>query len=75
MDKKITFTLEQRLEVVKRIQMIVKEAGLEKELKLVDWDVERDFPVVEPISVIEALPKHLKTQYLKLINRIIEVSL
>lgn len=73
-DKKINFTLEQRLEVVKRIEHIIKEAGLEHKLKMIDWDTEKDFPVVQPLSIIEELPKPLKTKYLILINRIIEVS-
>ena len=72
---KINFTLEQRLDVVKRIENIIREAGFIDRLKVIDWNTEIDFPVVEPISVIEDLPKHLKTKYLILINRIIEVSL
>jgi len=72
---KINFTLEQRLDVVKRIENIIREAGFIDRLKVIDWNTEIDFPVVEPISVIEDLPKNLKTKYLILINRIIEVSL
>ncbi len=72
---KIQFTLEQRLDVVRRIEQIIREAGLSAQLKLVDWNAEMDFPVVEPLSVIEQLPPALKFKYLTLINRIIEVSL
>ncbi len=72
---KISFTLEQRLDVVKRIEGIVREAGLSAQLKFVDWDADMDFPVVQPIQVIEQLPPALKFKYLTLINRIIEVSL
>jgi hypothetical protein len=72
---KINFTLEQRLDVVKRIEDIVREAGLSGQLRLVDWDAGMDFPVVHPITVIEQLPPVLRLRYLTLINRIIEVSL
>ncbi len=72
---KIQFTLEQRLDVVRRIEQIIREAGLSAQLKLVDWNAEMDFPVVEPLSAIEQLPPALKFKYLTLINRIIEVSL
>lgn len=72
---KINFTLEQRLDVVKRIENIIKEAGFQERLKMIDWNPDMDFPVVEPLSVIEDLPKPLKSKYLVLINRIIEVSL
>lgn len=72
---KINFTLEQRLDVVKRIENIIHEAGLSAQLRLVDWDADMDFPVVHPIQVIEQLPPALKLKYLALINRIIEVSL
>ncbi len=72
---KIHFTLEQRLDVVKRIEDIIKAAGLGHKLIMVDWDTDMDFPVVNPISIVEELPQPLKVKYLILINRIIEVSL
>jgi hypothetical protein len=72
--KKIDFTLGQRLDVVRRIEQIIKDAGLSSQLQQIDWNSDMDFPVVEPLSVIEALPPALKMKYLILINRIIEVS-
>ena len=71
---KIEFNLEQRLDVCRRIEQIITEAGLSAQLKLIDWNTEMDFPLVEPLSVVEQLPPLLKLRYLKLINRIIEVS-
>ena len=71
---KVDFTLEQRLDVCRRIEQIIAEAGLSSQLKLVDWNTDMDFPLVEPLSVVEQLPPLLRLRYLKLINRIIEVS-
>jgi hypothetical protein len=62
--------LEQRLEVVKRIEAIFKEAGL---AITVNWDAALDFPLVEPLSQVEKLSPDLKKKYLLLVNRMIEV--
>lgn len=72
---KIKLTLEQRLDVVTRIENMIREAGLTHQLIRVDWDTELDFPSVEPLHIIEQLPPAIKLKYMKLINRIIEVSL
>ncbi len=72
--QKLSLTLEQRLEVVKRIEQLFQEAGLERDLIRIDWQTDLDFPVVEPLRLVEQLPPALKLRYLKLINRIIEVS-
>lgn len=72
--QKLSLTLEQRLEVVKRIEQLFQEAGLERNLIRIDWQTDLDFPVVEPLRLVEQLPPALKLRYLKLINRIIEVS-
>ena len=72
--QKINLSLAQRLDVVQRIENLFKEAGLEKELIRVDWQTDIDFPVVEPLQLVEKLPPASKLRYLKLINRIIEVS-
>lgn len=72
--QKQELSLEQRLAVVTHIENLFKEAGLFTALHRVDWQTDLDFPVVEPAGLVEQLPPAIRMRYLKLINRIIEVS-
>lgn len=72
--QKQPLSLEQRIAVVQHIENLFKEAGLFTALQRVDWQTDLDFPVVEPAGLVEQLPPAIRMRYLKLINRIIEVS-
>jgi hypothetical protein len=68
---KIQLSLEQRLDMAQRIINIFQQENIQV---VVDWDVTLDFPIVEPATAVSQLSKGARMQYMKLINRMIEVT-